>query len=378
MAILWADGFDHYGSSTTGMTNMLLGPWAEITTTGSGHGPQDSVVRNGPYAWKTSTDWESRLRRVLGGPRTTIGLACAFQIELLPNANDGLAIMQFNDAANGPQVTLVLQSTGILTIKLGGVLTGSPPRFGGTDLVSSTVPVIAAGTWHHIEMKWVSNSVDADGADGYVAVRVNEVEAAAYNGDVCATANLECSQIHLLRRATGSTGANGYNLYVDDVYAWNDSGDGDNDDWIGDKDVLIFYPDADGSTDEWTALGGGTKFSEVIETEAAPAAGPDGDTSYIQAVNSGDIQELEVETLPTEVSGIIAVVLVNMMKKTEAGASNVTPGIISNGSTATGTAHSMTEAYAYYHDVIANNPDGAIPWTATTLGDAKIKLHRTT
>lgn len=356
--LLLADGFDHYGTGSTGRTNMLLGVYSAIDTAWT---PATTKPRNSICSMANASSSSTGIRRGFGSALTTVGVGCAFFYTQLPIANTTIAPMVFLDASNTEQVTLCLQSTGGLEVKRGTRT--------GTSLGATTGPVISSGSWAHIEMVWVASST-ISATDGTVTVYVNGTSVLAITGvDNVATSLRECSQV-VLGLIGDSTVAPSY---IDDLYAWDSSGSYNNSQ-IGDKDVLPYYPYADTATTDWVRNTGSSDFSAVNQTAQ------DGDTTYLEAALVDDTEELELSAVPNTVDGIVGVVLVNCLRKTAAGASEVACNIVEDATdvATTNTAHVMTQSYAYYHDVVERNPAVGTPaWTYTTLSSARLKLKRT-
>lgn len=359
MALIFADGFDHYGTSTTGSANMLLGAWASVSAQWT---PATTKPRNSLCSMAHTTSDTLGFRRTFGTTLTTVGVAGAFWYTSLPLLSTTVTPIQLLDNAGGAQISVNVTSAGFISVRSGGST--------GTQLGISAAQVISAGSWAHIECKWIASSTTS-ATDGTVEVYVNGTIAVnlAANVDNVATSNREVSQVSYGIEADG---AGVRPNYVDDVFAWDTTGSYCNS-VIGDKDVLPYYYDGDEATSDWVRNTGASDFSAVNQTAQ------DGDTTYIEAAVLNDTEELSVAAVPSSVDGIVAVVMVNMLRKTAAGASEVTVSLVeSGGAAAAGTAHVMTQSYAYYHDVVHRNPvDGTTAWTYTTLSAAKGRLKRT-
>jgi hypothetical protein len=360
MALLWMDGFDHYGTSSTGRTNMLRGVYADVDASGF---PLTTNPRNSTCSWGSSAGaLATGLRRVFGAAKTTVGAAGAFWLTNLPDTADLTILMSFLDIDNVAQVSLTLETDGKLTARRG---TLSEVQAGSaTTLGQTATSVFSAGVWHHIECKYVASQTV-----GTFTVKVDEVEVIAVTGaDTVNTSNVEASQVLFSRLSD----TNVIPAYLDDIYAWDTSGSYNND-FIGDKDILPYYYDGDGATTAWVRNTGSTDYEAVDDTTQ------DGDTTYLQAATALDVEELELSTVPATVAGIVGIALINCMRKTQAGASNVTAAAVeTGGAVSSGTDRPMTEEYTYYSDVIERNPVGGTPaWTATTLSAMKLRLTRT-
>lgn len=359
MTMIWCDGFDHYGTSSTGSANMLLGAWASVP---SQWVPATTKPRNSICSMAHSGSDTLGFRRTFGTTYTTIGVMGAFWYNSLPLSSTTTTPIQLLDNAGGAQISVNVTSAGFISIRSGGST--------GTQLGISASQAITAGSWAHIEVKWVAAST-ISATDGTVQVKVNNtlVVDLSANVDNVATSNREVSQVTF---GIEQDGAAIRPNYVDDVFAWNSSGSYNND-FVGDKDILPYYPDADGATSDWTRNTGAADYDTVNDTS------PDSDTTYIEATASGNIEKLELEAVGSNVDGVVGVLMVNFMRKTGAGASSVSCDMEETGGAASAnSAHALTQSYSYYHDPVERNPvDGTTAWTYTTLSSSKIKLNRT-
>ena len=85
MAIIWAEGFDHYGTGDTGRSNMLRGPWAYMA--GQLYvSPQTTQKRTGSGSLKFAPNPATGqgARRVLGTARFVVGIAFGIYCTTLP------------------------------------------------------------------------------------------------------------------------------------------------------------------------------------------------------------------------------------------------------------------------------------------------------
>jgi hypothetical protein len=359
-ALIFMDGFDHYGASSTGRTNMLAGVYADVDSNSS---PTTTNPRNSTHSYATPIGAAvTGLRRVFGASKTTVGCGGAFYFTNLPDTADLTVLMQFLDTDNVLQVGLVLNTDGKIAAKRGTI---GEISNGSADVLGTTATtVISAGVWHHVEAKYVASETV-----GTVTVWVDEVEVLAITGaDTVNTLNVEASQVTFMRCAD----VNVLPCYLDDIYAWDDSGSY-NKSQIGDKDILPYWYTGDGATSAWVRNTGSTDYEQVDDLIQ------DGDTTYLQAAAASDVEELTLSGVPSTVAGIVGIALINCMRKTQAGASSVQAAAVeTGGAVASGTERPMTEEYAYYSDVIERNPVSGTPaWTYTTLNTMSLRLTRT-
>lgn len=345
MALLWCDGFDHYGT----VGNLTEGVYAES----SGANLNTSNPRTGTHALSLVG---GTLRRILGGPKIGVGIGAAFFYMTLPSSNNTSRIFDFRDAANSLQLSIGCQSTGVIEVKRGTLA-------GGTSLGVTASPVIVAGAYQHIEAFAVF-----DNSTGSVEVRVNGVTVFSVSGvDTVNTANVECSQVAI------SGGAGTTNVLIDDLFCYDDTGSANNT-FIGDRRVITLFPNADTAQADWTAVGAASGYQAIDE------ANPDGDTSYITAGppgSPGPISEFALQDLPGGVSAINGVVIVEFARKTEAGPANTQWSLVSGASETAGADNPMTEVYTYRQNVFEVDPASAAPFTPAEVDGLIIKVERT-
>lgn len=356
MALLWMDGFDHYGSGASGRLAMLDGVWAEIS---SAFLPDVSNPRTGTYSLRALSTGINTNRRVLGGAKTVVGLGAAFFLSALPGSNDSLRVFDFRDASNVVQVSLYIQSTGTIVAYRGTT---------ATLLGTTASPAIVAGAFQHVEARILFSQTV-----GTIEVRVNGVTVLNLTGlDTVASALVECSQV-----SVGGSLSNIGNITqdIDDAFAWDDTGVSVND-FQGDRRVRTTFPDADTAVADWTAEGAASGYDCIND------AAPDEDATYIAAaplVGSPAtplLSEFGLQNL-SNVGSIAAVQTYIRMRKTEAGDANVTASMLSGSSASDGGDRAITEAYTYWMDVHELNPGTGNPWSETTFNAAKLRIART-
>lgn len=354
MALLWCDGFDHYGSS---IAKLLDGAWAE---TGGALCTLSTVqTRTGTYAIRSAglAGTQPSLRRVLGGSRTTVGIGAAIYLDSLPTNNNSFRLWDYRDAGNVTQLSIGVQSTGTIVVTRGPLNTG-------TVLYTTPTPAVVADAYQHIESLATIN--DTTGA---VEVRVNGVTVVSLSGvDTCATGNVECSQLAFL--TSPSTGGATAAAYMDDLFVYDNSGTYNNT-FIGDRRVLTLFPNANTATADWTVVGAASGYEAIDE------ASPDDDTSYITATTTGQVSEFGLQNLPDGISVVSAVVMVERARKTEAGPASTQVSIVSGASVASGANKPITEVYTYRHDVFETDPASAAPMTPAEFDALKFKVERT-
>lgn len=345
MALIWIDGFDHYGAgSTPGTDNMLAGVYAAVT---AGVSPSTSTARTGTHSLVAATG--NNVRRILGAPKTGVGFGMACFLSALPSGTDNGAICIFSDASAAGIVSITMDATGKIRAKLGGV--------GGTLLGQTASPVLVAGAYQHVEVFCkISATV------GVVQVRVNEVMALNLTGLNTGTVSIENVEF---------IGA--FNGWVDDIFCWDDTG-ASNNTFIGGRRVFTVQPDADTVVADFAIVGATTGWDAIND------AAPDGDTSYIVASPlSGPpkVSEFDLSSLPSGITAINGMQSYVNAKKTDAGGANLKASVLSAAAVAAGIDRPITTTYAYCADVFEVDPNTGAPWTSTAINDCKLRLERT-
>ena len=346
MSILFMDNFQNYGTGVYGDGGCMLdGVYASGSNDPNCVTDPDGV--SGTRVLRLFDTGSENIRKVLpNGPETTLGIHFRLWMNTLPGSN-GKQIIVFNNAANQINLGLALNSTGTLSIIRGS-----------TVLTTTSIPVITASAWWHIEIKVVFSQTV-----GSVEVRVNEeTKISLSEVDTCNTADEECSQFLL------SNGINA-NCYMKDLIVWN--GDGSvNNDFMGDWKVVSTYTDGDVALN-WTPSTGSTGYNLLTGTT------PD-DTTYIQA---GDpppsASEFSLNDLDPDVTEVAGVQTFVRATKTDSGTGYLQVSLKSNGDIAAGADRPITVAETYWMDIFELDPDTGTAWTRSSYNNATILIDRT-
>ena len=226
MALLWADDFKSFGTDEGA---MLDGLYAEMSDAGSDIAlvaDPDVTASGNVLRWAGGFLSNNTLRWVNpNGAVTTLGMGCRFWAPSLPTGDDRTFEWSFRDANNVTHICLEVMTTGQLRLRRGGE--------GGTELGQSTLPVLTAAAWHHIEFKaLIDNTV------GTFQCYVNgiEVDGLTLTGiDTCNSAVVSVSQIAMLNRLSSGSGFTTF--YMKDFIVWDNTGTVNND-FMGTVSVL--------------------------------------------------------------------------------------------------------------------------------------------
>jgi hypothetical protein len=228
MAILFMDGFEHYGLDNAGREAMLDNVYAQV---GNNTGPSQDQARHG--ASSLAANGSSNItRRVFPSAVGEVFVGFAVYLPELPSDPESVGICQLRDSANNALVSLTVGSTGNLTAREG--------RADDTTIAATSGPVIGAAAWNHIELRAVQST-------GLVEVRVNGEEVLTTSAF---TIPSDFAQWAL--EVLGSSGLT--DIFVDDLIV-NDTSGSYNNTWKGDLRVATLFPDADGTPSGWARVG---------------------------------------------------------------------------------------------------------------------------
>lgn len=354
MAIIWADGFDHYGTTPNGGRDaMLSGAWAQFYS-GNGAPAEVSATqsRTGDYSLKIRQQYGATgamtVRRVLGAAKTVLGIAFGIYPDGLPSSNN-LAGMEIRNGSNENIVRFALESDGSI-----GVYTGSVPT-----LIGTSDPVFTSDAWSHFEAKAVIDNV------------VGEVEIRANGNTIFHMTDLDLGTSAATQVKFGMfENFIEYTYYIDDVVAWDDTG-ANNNDFMGAQRVYALWPTSDTAVADWALTGVSSGYDAIDDLV------PDGDTTHLTAENTNDTSEFGLGSLPPETAGIAGVYIPTMAKLTDAGTGEIVVSLVSGSSASDGPNTTLTASYTYWGGVHELDPDTGLPWTKEGLEAAILRLKRT-
>lgn len=467
MAIIFAEGFDHYGTfqrnSTAGLSygselsesqcrfNMLSGVWAEAPLSakvryigdvdgGVGTYPFEPRTGKGALCFSTGTG-SVHFRRSLNGFKGAdgefVGIAFAVWVAQLPSEADSQQLVSFLDSRTFPNVAFLLQPDGSISVNVpfkwpsitssnwGDTPSDSGTISSGSYQIATTNPgAFVAGTWNHVEVK-VAIGVAGDPDPGQVYLKLNEVELiteadvttiGSYSSGTYSWADNDSyvTQVSFLFNSGSST--NQLPLGLDDIVCWDSTGTIGEvvTDWVGDKNVVLQPlafdvndgPAFSGLADDWGIVGGDTTPKDAIDDFQDPTIWTGTDTltggyetdyddtvlypapgyqpyyngrdtdKYLVAEAAGNKVEFQTD-IPSSITNIIAAILVNSLRKTQASSTKVQASIVDGGTPVLGADRPVAQDFTYYHDILERDAAGD-PWTYATLNAAKVRIERTT
>lgn len=344
MAIIWMDGFEHYGTGTTGKDNMVN---YGVYSTGGTSSISNTRARSGTLSCRTPD-----FRRSFNANLTTAGVGCAIWLDSLP-ATDTLYFFQFRDNNGNVLCRFGLSNSQELVLY----------RQNSVEIGRSAPGQITAGGWFHYECKFVPN-----GATSSIELRINEVTVYSNNsfpiGNVSGPGNTATSTASVEFQL-----ANVVWSYLDDFFAW-DSSTSYNNTFLGDKRVATMFPNGDTVAAAWTPNAGVTGYTQISETAI------DGDTTYVSTATVGAISEFDFEPMPTAAVALSAVQIYTAARKTDTGTCNIGTDIVSGATSSAGATQVCTTSYIYAQNIFQTDPNTGALWTKAGVDAAKIRIER--
>lgn len=342
MAIQITDGFDMYNGSVanTGLQAKWFAASDTTVTLAAG--------RFGGQCFQVTA--ATNTRRMWGRSFPAAVTAMAFGFALRTNTLPTLAqaIVYIRGATNTVfQDGLKLNTDGSLTA---GRITDTFGTFAA--LQTTAGGVIAANTWHYVEVELVIH--DTTGSfkvwvDGTQVINQTGVDTRSNVGVNPADAD------------TIWLGIDGSNPAGSNVCSFDDFYYRDTNTHLGPCKIETLRPDADTATKDFTPNSGTANFSRVNETLV------DGDTSYVQASVVGNRDLYTLGDLSSAPASIYALNVCQFAEKTDAAARTIYNSVQSNATDSDGSAFTLAASYGRFDRILETDPSGGGAWTAARV-----------
>lgn len=357
MAIQWMDNFGWCGTGSTSLTYLLSGtPYTLLSgATGFPNGVIADPVISGAYCLQVGQNlgnyYNADNQVALPTPANAIGVALRWYM----SGGSGRSIIQWQDVGGNILFGLQNEINGALSIY-------GPGAFGGSQLATTTVPVLTFNTWWHIEAM-------VDYALGKITVFVEGTQVLVYSFTEVPSPiiyNIGFSP----RTGLGSPGGT---ILMKDYVIYDKSGTQNN--TVGSIGPCTVYRLALNSdvSNGWTITG-------AASVNAAIGGEPPADsTSYI-AAGYGPFPAPAVcgiASLPTTVVAVRGVMSLQRTKKSDGGVASFQVNLKSGSSTHTGTTHNPATSYNYSWDVVELDPATGALWTPIAVDNMNVQLNRT-
>lgn len=242
MALLFTDGFDHYGADD------FTKKWgASGTATNSITNVNARRLSGNNSAFATSTGANGFLSKTFGNAGVTLIIGFAFKIDSSPIT--ARRLFSVLDSASVAHLTARINTDRTISI-LRGIVSGT--------LLSTTVDVIPLGTYTYIEFKCTINDTT-----GSYELRFNEVNVLSQSGIDTRNASL----LNASGLIIGSDSGGGYTAYFDDLYVCDDTGSLNNN-FLGDIKISTVFAETDGTTNNFIPILSDDNFRGVRTTKS--------------------------------------------------------------------------------------------------------------
>jgi len=345
MARLLTEGFESgdWGYSSGGV----------IRGGGSTHSVQDTVVRSGDYAMKTSfaaLGTYSYVQQLVNGDVFYIRWAWRHDWPGGEVATSGL--LRLMEGGSNHVVMMIDQETLIPYLDVLG------------STVDTATVILPSNQWMILEAY-----VKIANSGGAVTIKLNGTTILSYSGDTCHGSNEYATSIHI---GVLNSGPSYNNYWLDDIAINDDSGSYQNS-WVGMGGIIALRPTADGNTNDWSRSEGSDNYALVDETPADGAA-------WVQALTSGDLDQYEIEDTPDYVDSIDLVEIVVQAALSESGSNDLGFTMRQASSdyddTQEYTVVSVIDDYVMYKgDTHYVQPDGSGAWTEAKLDALEIGVN---
>lgn len=322
MALIFCDGFDHYG------TDDILKKWDSLYNSPS---INTSVKRNGSGSLK--------LYRSTGTCNVLKILSSNYQLLLF-----GFACNCTNISSGYPSVKVCDGTTVHVDIHLNE--SNKVKIYRDTTLLgASENSICTQDEWFYFEAK-----VYIHDTEGYVTIyKSGELFYELTGIDTRNGANAYINEIEFRTYST--------TCYIDDLYI-------DDADVLGDIKVETLYPSGAGATTQWDASAG-DNYACVDETPL------NSDTDYVSTATASEIDTYAFGDLATT-AGTVYGVQVNMIaRKDDAGSRSIAPVVRPASTDRVGTTQSISDSYVDYIQMYAVNPEDSAAWEIADVNGAE-------
>ena len=337
MALLWLDGFEQYENTADVLDTYTTSQSASTTietgrNTGAGNNKALQLGFN-------TTNMSARLTETT----STVVVGFAFKAVLMTTLD---IIRLYSDSTE--MITLRI-STGEIYIDRGS-----------TNLGSTTTANLLSNMWYYFELK-----VFIHDSTGTVQVWVDGVSKLSLTSQD--TKNGTPTTINGLYLGGASS-----DFVYDDLYLLDDSGT-DATDVLGDCRVETVFPDADGATNNFTAVGAGTTNADRVDDGSTP----DDDTTYVHSSTATNKDLYGFAALAGDIDTVYAVGVALRVRKTEAGFRTVATVARSNVTEVDGSDYAIGVDWRYVNEIYENDPDGGGAWDEAAVNAAQFGIKIT-
>lgn len=339
MALVWGDGFDHYGTTVNARTFYTGTGWSLNTTLAN--------CRTGTGCIFIPYNTAPFNRAVPNAKTYIIGTANNFTLKS--------ADTRFGPTWEFRNGTTVL---GYVFVNYQGSVVVY--NAAGAVLYTSPINTILDGSYVYLEAKLFSHATN-----GTIEVRLNRTNI-LYAGTGLNTGGADITNINL---GGYSSTYSGRDWYIDDFYI-NDTTTAFNNDFNGDIRCRTRYAASNGPQQDWTA-NNAPAYGEINRVPYDAA------NHFISAAAVGNISNFGLPALPTNTAYANGLMMFVAASKSDAGTCTITPEILSGASQASGSLITPSTTAAYYATAFQTDPATGNLFLLPALQALLIQAERT-
>lgn len=360
MALVFCDGFEQYSTATafTSSSNQLQ---YVAAPTNQNYG---WILSAGTTVIATSTANEYRTAQT--GTAKGLKISAGSLTCKLPTP--GTLIVGFGFRINSLSANANLctfSSTGLTAddwgLRFRVLTTGAVDFYNestNASIVASSTGQIAINTWYYIELKIIF------GVAGSVEARINEGTVCSQSvvDTMCGTTSTRC--FHLSNSSTNT-------VCFDDLYICDTTGSANND-FLGAIGVYSLFPTANGTTNNFTAVGGAGSNYQSVNTITATT------TTYVESGTSGDKELYALQDLPVSLTTVNGVMVGGRVQDVSTNSQTQNFGIKTSGTEAYGANKKGTAgSWVNITEVFEKQADGSTSWDTTAVNAMEAGIKNT-
>jgi hypothetical protein len=358
MSLLFIDSFDNYSNLATAQ----LVKWQTVVNNSGAAFLIDTVnPRNAGgqdlFCGGVSGSSGNYFQQTYAVDKVTYITGFAFRVDSFDPSNSQ-ALTAFFDVTSVAQVYVVLNPLGFFEFRQSGVA--------GTLLARSTVPaIVQTGVYYFVEIK-----ILFDGAAGTIKCNITGggstttvVNASGLNTAPSGTNSMRSQRIGALQSNQNVT--NEFSWHFDDFYACDTNG-AVNNDILGDCRAVCLFPNASGSSTQFTPIGAPTNWQCVSELSE------DGDTTYVFGGTVSNKDLYNHTPTPATTNQVLGAQLCGVMRKDDTGTRVGANTVLSGATAQDGASNSLTLNYAGYRDILETDPATGIAFTKAGIDAMQI------
>ncbi len=345
MALLWIEGFEGFGSSI-----------------GSAPSPTGILSRKYPLV-SVESGMDIETGRGGSGYCIEIGLSTNYYFQSPNLTTDPTCVfggaVKLPTLPTGLNLLLGLHDGATLGMNIRLETDGTLKAYRGVTLVGTTVSSLTTATWYYVEFKvYVHNSA------GTVDINVNGASWLSLTGIDTAQASIAYHTAFRLHSPS-------LNTSWDDVYFLDATGS-ENNDLLGNRQVVAIYPGSAGDSTDWTPSAG-SNYQNVDE-----GALLDEDTTYNETSTDNHQDLYNYGNLPASVSSVDGI-QINFDGRVTTGSMDVSAVIKTGTTTSVGSAVTVTSTdYITTVRVAEQDPDTAAAWIPSGVDGAQFGVKANT